>query len=714
MANYGPHGVATTLVPFDPIPRMKSEETFEERWLTELGLIPGGCRSGTREEADAEFARVCGSEKDAVLTEERFIAAAAQLWAFDRRSARACFHAADVDNSGRMSRQEYVLFREAFVHPPSEFSSHESVRRLQLQAIFNKYVLSRPAQRDSRDDAMTSDELFEFVRDLCAGDAHTRQVADSLMPLFMKDMVTGEAAEEEEAGDASPTRGKITVGRFVEALSTKTFHDKLVEHGLTARDLTDCLRNPGRGHSYPMRYPRAVLDGRAETALLRAPWRSKLRLSTTSIGLGHKSSSTRSVDRAGVSSLAVQPEAVNAEMQLDPHVRAVGGWRGPMAPSRESQEFIVAMKVIERAMQLARDLPAQTDVLDCHWLPRGAALRLLLGKDEAQQAKCIQTLAQGCQSQLAAQPSLVRVPAPAKVFGDVHGQLRDLLLMFGLYGPPTHCGGDVQTTSYVFNGDWVDRGEHQLEVVLLLFALKTVYPSQVFLVRGNHEFRDMSEGMEEDGFLFHMQQQLPTRWSFCYEAVHQAFDWLPLAALVGGVVLVLHGGIGDGSWGLKDLEQIERPLKWELSGCVLDALWSDPTDSDDWMNWGVHANEERGLGSGVTEFGPDVTAQFCRREGLSLIIRSHQYVRQGYKVMHGGHLITLFTARNYFGEVGQESNDGAMLLLAPDINGHLRVHPKRLVKLELESGSFRSNISKWMPCLAPCVYGLFGSSTPQQ
>ena len=34
--------------------------------------------------------------------------------------------------------------------------------------------------------------------------------------------------------------------------------------------------------------------------------------------------------------------------------------------------------------------------------------------------------------------------------------------------------GDVDTVSYVFNGDFVDRGAHQVEVVLLLFSLKVL------------------------------------------------------------------------------------------------------------------------------------------------------------------------------------------------------------------------------------------------
>ena len=44
------------------------------------------------------------------------------------------------------------------------------------------------------------------------------------------------------------------------------------------------------------------------------------------------------------------------------------------------------------------------------------------------------------------------------------GQLRDLLLLFAHHGFPSHRGGDVESVSYVFNGDFVDRGAHQLEV----------------------------------------------------------------------------------------------------------------------------------------------------------------------------------------------------------------------------------------------------------
>lgn len=421
--------------------------------------------------------------------------------------------------------------------------------------------------------------------------------------------------------------------------------------------MQDIVSNVRGARDQKFQGSRVVLDGRAESAYLPSALQEK----------------------KGIESDFVGSEAVNADMELDPQCRAVGGWRGPMAVARPSQEYAVAFQAIIAAMEMAQEVATSRDMLDRDWTPNGVALDRLLGKGESNQADKICLLAKACQRQLSSYPSLVRVRAPAKVFGDIHGQFRDLLLLFGLFGKPFHCGGDIQTTSYVFNGDFVDRGEHQLEVVTLLFALHVVYPMQVYLVRGNHEFRDMSENMGDLGFLFHCQSRMKKRWRSVFEAVHTAFDWMPLGAVVAGKVLVLHGGLGDGTWGLNDLEHIKRPMQDLEGNMELNALWSDPSDSDNTMWRGVHANEERGEGAGIHQFGPDITQHFCQREGIDVVIRSHQFVRQGYKVMHGGHLITLFSARNYLLDDGEAShNDGAMLLIATDLNGHLRVHPKRV------------------------------------
>jgi hypothetical protein len=48
---------------------------------------------------------------------------------------------------------------------------------------------------------------------------------------------------------------------------------------------------------------------------------------------------------------------------------------------------------------------------------------------------------------------------------------------------------------------------------------------------------------------------------------------------------------------------------------------------------------------------PDRVMEFCNNNDLQLIVRAHECVMDGFERFAQGHLITLFSATNYCGEI---------------------------------------------------------------
>lgn len=87
---------------------------------------------------------------------------------------------------------------------------------------------------------------------------------------------------------------------------------------------------------------------------------------------------------------------------------------------------------------------------------------------------------------LAAEPRLLRLKSPAYVFGDFHGNMPDLLAFARTMWP---LGIHLTPGTFLFLGDYVDRGMFGIEVLCYLFAQKIMLPDKVFLLRGNHEVK---------------------------------------------------------------------------------------------------------------------------------------------------------------------------------------------------------------------------------
>ncbi len=274
-------------------------------------------------------------------------------------------------------------------------------------------------------------------------------------------------------------------------------------------------------------------------------------------------------------------------------------------------------------------------------------------------------------------PNVTQCTPPADgrltIVGDLHGQFADLLYIFRSNGLPS------ASNLYIFNGDFVDRGDYGTEIALALFALHQLHPEHVFLNRGNHEERSVHS-------IFGFNRECTRKYGAAtYDAFADVFDLLPLACIVSRKLLVLHAGIDDET-SLEALRQAPR-TKYVVnaSACnrsnkpqlihpamrdriesirkrdrelrpINSALWNDPMQLD-----GVSFNKERGTGF---LYGADVVRRFLESSGLELIIRSHEQVPNGWQwpFSDGELLATVFSASNYAGRCG---NLGAYCVFEP-------------------------------------------------
>lgn len=223
--------------------------------------------------------------------------------------------------------------------------------------------------------------------------------------------------------------------------------------------------------------------------------------------------------------------------------------------------------------------------------------------------------------------NIMYVSSPVIVVGDIHGQYFDLKNIFNLFGSPDE-------KKYIFLGDLVDRGVHSVEVICLLLVYKTMYPDNIYLVRGNHESKKISSVY---GFFDEVHAKYGT--SSVYRSITDVFNYFLLGVVVDGRHFCVHGGISSVSISLDEFSQMQRFFLIPEKQPISDLLWSDP---------GSHSGFEQNMrGLGCT-YGHDVVQLFLLVNKLEKVIRSHQLVMEGYRYdFKDKSCITVWSAPNY-------------------------------------------------------------------
>ncbi|CAI9741501.1 serine serine/threonine-protein phosphatase PP1 isozyme 1-like [Octopus vulgaris] len=279
-------------------------------------------------------------------------------------------------------------------------------------------------------------------------------------------------------------------------------------------------------------------------------------------------------------------------------------------------------------------------------------------------AKCLLILCSQIKEILKSEPRLLSLKSPTYILGDIHGNYRDLV---SFEKSLWRMGPLLTPASFLFLGDYVDRGEHGIEVVSYLFAQKLLSPNKFYLLRGNHETRNIQE-------VFSFKLECLTKFGTSvgekiWAAINECFDCMPLSAVIDGKIFCTHGGIPSPVHGNGKMEIInsipvplpnpeeESPLAWEL-------MWNDPIGLDQITpemlqslkeNHGFSRNVRRGT---AHVFSCSALKSFLHRNNLSHVIRAHEVQQVGFQVQQEGKLLTVFSSSRYCGG----SNEAACVL----------------------------------------------------
>jgi len=150
------------------------------------------------------------------------------------------------------------------------------------------------------------------------------------------------------------------------------------------------------------------------------------------------------------------------------------------------------------------------------------------------------------------------VPSGSTVFfiGDFHGSLHSLLRILFRFVAAGYLNDHFEIVKknvyIIFNGDLVDRGRYSTEVLYTTLLLKLKNWGNVFLLRGNHEDRTLSNK-------YGLSKELEKKYGDVNRILHvfvcRAFEFFPLALYLGSgedegkkpyFVQCCHGGIEIG------------------------------------------------------------------------------------------------------------------------------------------------------------------------
>ncbi|UYP46519.1 hypothetical protein NEF87_002804 [Candidatus Lokiarchaeum ossiferum] len=238
--------------------------------------------------------------------------------------------------------------------------------------------------------------------------------------------------------------------------------------------------------------------------------------------------------------------------------------------------------------------------------------------------------------------------------GDTHGAIKETYQLIQFFVRKIRIFPKLKI---IFVGDYVDRNPNDLENLALILSFSLLYPENVILIRGNHEDRLINQHY---GFMDNLLRTFYNQAEYLYDEIIQIFMKFPIAHISQihskdgktARVLTVHGGIPIDHANFLEpviLDEIKDSLICEVEESkdmdpyTTSMLWSDPDEMIRGILTGDHLQ-------GRTRFGAPVFDAFMQGNHLDLLVRGHQKWSEGFKILFGGRLYSLFSTASYDGK----------------------------------------------------------------
>lgn len=114
--------------------------------------------------------------------------------------------------------------------------------------------------------------------------------------------------------------------------------------------------------------------------------------------------------------------------------------------------------------------------------------------------------------------------------------------------------------NYIFLGDYIDRGDFSVEVLLLLFSIKLIVPTKFVMLRGNHESSQLAQHFNFEKEVLHKYNRK------IYDLFITSFNFLPIACILNKKFLAIHGGLSPELTTIDQLKSLNRIVEPPRSG----------------------------------------------------------------------------------------------------------------------------------------------------